>query len=947
MSKPLFYLLLLLLCSATHQIQAQEADTLLAHQYLSQAEQLIEDRDLPLTIQLLEKAASIYAKLPDWKNWTKTTGMIQESYYLQGEYEKAITLLDSALAVIEKPLGKQSIGYNQLLLDKAKNIYEQGQFRESIALVEGLLPSLISWFGESSELVGKAYQVLADVYSDVGAPDRSLEFSLKNLQLQERTFGNDHLRLAKAFDQVGSSYIHLKRFEDALTYIQRAVESRLQVFQDGFHPDFGNSYSHLGICYTSLGEIEKAESYFLKAYAIKKRVYGEIHPEVADFLWNLGMFYRFAKDPGKSLEIFLQELAIRQELALEGPHLTENYKRIGHAYIELGRHKEALLAIQLALESLAKGFSDTDFHQNPTAKQISLKQQGLRVASNKLIAWYFYLQEVPDDKEGIDSSLQLAELCLQLWEAVRAEMQQQELSKQVSARVVRRAVQYASLIAFQGYRLTGAEAYRELAFSLAERGKALLLQDVYIQAEAKQSSARNTDILTQEEQLSQQLAQYESQLLTAIQANDSLQIDHLRNDLIFDLKTEYAAFTERVSVNHPGYYELNYRPLPLSSNEVRPLLQKDHILVEYLLQKDAKKLLTFVLQKDSGLQLFESPLPADINQITTAYYKLLRSYQLNRGDKKRKFIQLSHKLYQLLIEPIKGQLKGKKKLTIIGEAFTHYIPFETLLSSPEGKSFPEMDFLVKEYEISYHYSAGLWAASQRQDRKYEYDFIGFAPVFDISSPNENAAQQALDTTMRSVDKTGAYTPLQYSEKEVKQIADLLIQQNQQAMKVLLREQATEANLKSALEQQYRYIHLASHSFSNLRHPNLSGIACLPTPQEEIENGILFSGEIYNMRIQSELLVLSSCESGVGKIISGDGMLGLNRSFVAAGVPNVVFSLWKVFDRFGSEMMVEFYREILEKGESYASALRKAKLKFLAKKNSASPEFWGAYLLIGR
>ena len=105
-------------------------------------------------------------------------------------------------------------------------------------------------------------------------------------------------------------------------------------------------------------------------------------------------------------------------------------------------------------------------------------------------------------------------------------------------------------------------------------------------------------------------------------------------------------------------------------------------------------------------------------------------------------------------------------------------------------------------------------------------------------------------------------------------------------------------------------------------------------------------EIYNLQINSDLVVLSSCESGLGELLTGEGMMGLNRSFVYAGVPNVIFSLWKVLDQVGSEMMIEFYKEVLS-GKSYSAALRATKLKMLANEATASPEFWSAFLLIGR
>ena len=106
------------------------------------------------------------------------------------------------------------------------------------------------------------------------------------------------------------------------------------------------------------------------------------------------------------------------------------------------------------------------------------------------------------------------------------------------------------------------------------------------------------------------------------------------------------------------------------------------------------------------------------------------------------------------------------------------------------------------------------------------------------------------------------------------------------------------------------------------------------------------GEIYNLNTKADLVTLSSCESGLGKLDGADGLVGLNRAFIYAGIPNVVFSLWKVYDRVSSTFMVAFYESVLE-GENYATSLRRAKLKLLESESTASPHYWSPFLLIGR
>jgi len=134
----------------------------------------------------------------------------------------------------------------------------------------------------------------------------------------------------------------------------------------------------------------------------------------------------------------------------------------------------------------------------------------------------------------------------------------------------------------------------------------------------------------------------------------------------------------------------------------------------------------------------------------------------------------------------------------------------------------------------------------------------------------------------------------------------------------------------------------------LTNPKFSGIACFRTPADDSkqDDGTLFAGEIYNLNIQADLITLSSCESGYGKLENSEGLLGLNRAFVYAGTSNVVFSLWKVYDKVSAKLMIDFYQQLL-KNNDYASSLRQAKLNLINDEATASPHFWSSYLLIGR
>ena len=186
-----------------------------------------------------------------------------------------------------------------------------------------------------------------------------------------------------------------------------------------------------------------------------------------------------------------------------------------------------------------------------------------------------------------------------------------------------------------------------------------------------------------------------------------------------------------------------------------------------------------------------------------------------------------------------------------------------------------------------------------------------------------------------------------SEDEVKEIYSIF-DKNGYRSKALLFSSAQKDFVMSDSLRNYNIIHFATHGFVNSESPELSGIQLAITNKSKDE-GILYSGDIYNLKLNAELVVLSACETGLGKISKGEGIIGLSRAFLYAGASNLIVSLWKVSDVSTSELMIEFYKNILGKKDvnhSYSSDLRSAKLELISNKKFAKPYYWSPFILLG-
>ncbi|MGI9542039.1 MAG: CHAT domain-containing protein, partial [Cyclobacteriaceae bacterium] len=331
-------------------------------------------------------------------------------------------------------------------------------------------------------------------------------------------------------------------------------------------------------------------------------------------------------------------------------------------------------------------------------------------------------------------------------------------------------------------------------------------------------------------------------------------------------------------------------------------------------------------------------LPLEIDFIANISELLASLKQRNFNT----YSSLAFSVYNKLLSPVlqKLQLNGNdpNNLVVIPDGILGYIPFEVLIQSKpaEGSSYKDLNYLINNYQISYHYSVKLFLLDRKVvDHKEHGPFLGFAPAFiDKVSPQ----YLALNERTRAFIDT--LTAIPDAEKEVSSIAKLLKGRAQLGIA------ATEHNFKQ-LAGNYKILHLASHSIIEDEEPMYSKLL-FDNEQDSIEDGFLHTYELYNMDLNADLVTLSSCNTGVGKLYKGEGIISLARGFMYAGVPNLVMSLWSVSDKPTKDLMTYFYEE-LKNGETKSAALRKAKLRYLeqADNYTSNPYYWSSFIYLGQ
>ena len=273
------------------------------------------------------------------------------------------------------------------------------------------------------------------------------------------------------------------------------------------------------------------------------------------------------------------------------------------------------------------------------------------------------------------------------------------------------------------------------------------------------------------------------------------------------------------------------------------------------------------------------------------------------------------------------------------------VPFEVLLTKAvrtDNPNFAELPYLLRDYSLQYTPSVSLFYKAQTTTLKLDTDsnangLFACAPVF----PGQAAIQEATRSTPLRNDPI---QPLPGTQREVSQLAQLFLQNGRPAQTYLY-QSANEAAFKATELDRYRYLHVATHGFVREDEPDLSGLLLYPDSTAG-EDGLLAVGEVYNLKLRAELVSLSACETGIGTIASGEGVLGFTRAFLYAGAKRVLVSLWQVQDAATADLMLEYYQRILaEEAPNYSEQLRHAKLQLIAAGEYSHPFYWSPFVLI--
>ena len=753
--------------------------------------------------------------------------------------------------------------------------------------------------------LAQAYNDRAVITGDLSNPAAALD-DLNRARALAEPLGNANLQ-AEILHNIAFAHWGTKRYEHALEIFQEsrrvAARGRASASLQAVTTDT------IGMVLYDLGRHAEAERYFHRALAAH-RASGDRRQQAIS-LTHLGWVY------SDTSRLALAEQAYREALQLletvgDRFNLAFALDGLGELLALRGRTEEALEQHRAALRVA---------EQAPDTNQQAISLTNMAHALRKL--------------GRLQEALEVLQRAVGLTESGR--MNRPGGSGRMSW-IARNRDRYELLVSvLWDLQQRAPEAARvgEM-FWASERARARTLLDLLTEARIDLGEDADPELLARERRLVQ-----EADRVSAEEARRTVQGSPGREELpeLRRILTELDDVRSQLKERHPRAAALT-RPEPLPAAAVQSeVLDDETVLLEYLLGADRSFL--FVVSRDA-VQVHPLPSRSTLQRQVRQLRRLMQSPQAAPGEERR----LASRLGRTLLAPAGERIRGKR-VVIAADGALHELPFPALLLQDSGRR------VVEEHEIILVPSASAVAAlraSPRTGRHSGTIAVLADPVFDRADPRlrgQGGEPTALPAELqRSLDEMGLQRLPRLPGTRIEAESVLGLVPAEQRLAALGFDARRALALDPSLGR-YRVLHFATHGLLNSSHPELSGLVLsLVDPSGEAQNGFLRLQDVYQMRLEAELVVLSACQTALGKQVQGEGVLGLTRGFIHAGARQVLASLWKVSDRATTELMKELYRAMLLEGRQPGAALRQAQRKLLRTRPFDAPYSWAGFVLQG-
>ncbi len=874
-----------------------EAQTLNSIGFLHEA--LGEPRN---ALDFYRQAVTIWRAIGDRAGEAEALHDMGAAYSALGDKLMALNYYEQALPLRRETgdhealaftLGNMAAGYFSLgEEDKAANLYTE---------------ALSAWraaanaAGEAQATMG-----LGTIQMEAGETQKALDSYRRALTLTKAVA--DHRGEAYCLASLGKAYDELGEEQKALDYSKQAVSAMRMI---GDKRGEARALLSAGAVHFSLHQYQMALDVFDQALGIVTSVSDRFQEPAA--LLNIARVQDAKGQSEVALEINQRALSLARSV---GDPRTEAMclRNLGETYHRRGNNEEALNCL-LKARTIFEGIGSR-------AGEASALLASARVR-----------RDLGQFAEALSDSHNAIEQI----ESLRTKVAAQELRMSYSASK-QSYYRFQIELLMHLHALDPTKGFDRAALETSERARARGLLDILAEARADIRQGVDPGLLETQRLVERRLdakASALTRLPPGKQAQEQAAVIRKQMETIFDQLRDVEA---KIRVNSPRYAALT-QPQPLDTSGIQGQLDAATTLLEY--SRGEEHTFLWAITADS-VKSFELPSPEKIRIATQE----LRQFSV-RPD--AGFQKSAADVSRMLLGPIRGLL-GHQRVVIVADAVLRYVPFAALPAGPRGSP------LGASHEIIYLPSAsiiGMMRSDFAHRRMASKAIAVFAdPVFDADDerlPKNQTyrlrpAGDPPAMGMQESAKRLHIARLPFSRQEARGIVSLV----PASQSVTYLDFDASRNAATAPElARYRIVHFATHAFLNNLHPELSGIVfSLVNREGREQDGFLRLHEIYNLNLPAELVVISACQSGLGKEVEGEGFIGFTRGFLYAGAARVLVSLWKVDDEATAEMMKEFYRALFLRHLRPAAALRVAQDAMRNNERWSSPYYWAGFVMLG-
>ncbi|SEK17817.1 CHAT domain-containing tetratricopeptide repeat protein [Parapedobacter koreensis] len=771
---------------------------------------------------------------------------------------------------------------------------------------------------DNSFSLAAAYQNLGNLYGYINEPFLAQEYLGKGSRLLMQTYGEDGLGMVKVLVDLAVNKSRIGQYDEAEKRFQQAYALQKQHAPDD---QMGMAYveNFFGDLYFDQQRYEAAADWYTRALERYKRA-NAMHLELALLIQrNLAVIMAATGQQQAAIAMQRSVLASFRKLYPPGNDaIADKLHHLSMLYLQMGQTEQALafsdsVFAELTLHTpLPLNVADWFHHLPFSYATMVYIQQRTQIL--------YQLASQSSERHRLDEVLALTDQYTRFvsdnLHAFRTQAALIDLAA-INKKIYSVAIEVSWELA------NGDQSYLERAFAYAERSKALLMR-----------LAANGMLVDAQQTEKDIVARRDHDFRRRINTLNLQYLNSRRDDSLLTLLSAtmegYRVFQDSLKKTRNDLFWAKHALEPPSLADIRnTLLTNKETLVAYAVTEQA--ILIFVLTPQTFRAL----------RIGREVLDDAKSLRELHGLTAAAFVAPAHRLYQALIKPVEPYFTSNR-LLIVPDAELYLLNFEVLLADQQEKRFSRMPYLIHTYDLSYLLSAASAVQFKAAHRaKTKERALLFTPVFTDEMKamyRKNLKQHGLE------DSDYLYLYRQpFALQAARQIGSVVAHD-------LYAEQDAQEQVFKQVAPDYRILHLGTHAELNDEAPLLSRLfLAKASPGDTLnrEDGYLHAYEIYAMQLRAELAVLTACETGAGAWRNGEGVISLAHSFMHAGCPSVVMSLWKIDEKASMDIIARFY-DRLAKGDSKSTALRNAKLHLMEKGDErlAHPYYWAGLALIG-